>query len=554
MRKVILWASVAVFIPAFAEKKDHDWSLPVGQLKHVFVCKETAKTTELLRVYTDGTYEHINYENLSKSKHEVSRNVGAYTIKSGKINFLKPDQIEFAGKFKFGEFVYNGKLYDNRFIKLFNKSKESLLSSSEQRFKKPFFMQLDDDLLVSNADAAKFISLKDVVTYVTRDAKTDREQYLSIVQFLSKTLSYDLEAPKTNVLEIKTVEEMLAGGKRTAKAEGYARALKQCLELLSIKSRVVSGFYRADIRYLASLGEEHVWNVVELKESPVIIDLYLADQTSELNTTWINMDPHAMIYSHFPKKPQDQLLDSPLAMDEFKHLPVLIPLAPQVNLPVLPIQAVNVGQKEFKFKVKGAHNFSLVQMPSACFNTRYTMEDPVNNFSRSKKVDVLSVKMVGDSTQVTFSLEDGFNYFTLIMDESVKCAFLVKQGGEHAQYLDYIKNAEAAYADPYLRSVLACLKLDKLQELKQILGAHPDPILSFDGKIALNAKQLKALKNWDGKLSELTVLNQEIELVDENGEPSSYMQTERFISIPGGPKFFLERVDMQYFITRIEWP
>jgi hypothetical protein len=554
MRKVILWASVAVCIPAFAEKKENDWSLPTGQLKHVFVCKESAKSTELLRVYSDGTYEHINYENLSKSKHEVSRNVGSYTVKSGKINFLKPDQLQFSGKFKYGEFVYNGKLYQNRFIKLFNKSKEALTSTEDERFYKPFFIQLNEDLLVSNADAAKFISLKDVMTFVTRQAKTEREQYNSIVDYLSKTLSHDLESPKSTFQEVKSVEEMLAGGKRTAKAEGYARALKHCLALVSIKSRVVSGNYRSDIRHLSGLGEEHVWNVIELSESSVLIDLFLADQTTELNTTWVNIDPKAMIYSHFPNRPQDQLLDRPVSMDDFQQFPVLIPLSSVASFDLLPLQSVNSGQKEFKFKVKGVHNFSLDQMPSACFNTRYTMEEPVNNFSRSKKIAGVSIKIVGDSTQVTIPLEDGLNYITMIMDESVKCSFLVKQGGDQANYLDYVKNVEVAYADPYLRAVLACVKLDKLSSLKQVLGAHPDPILTYDGKLALDAKQLKVLKQWNGKLTELTVLNQEIETVDEDGESSSYTQTEHFIAIPDGPKFFLERIDMQYFITRIEWP
>ena len=75
-------------------------------------------------MYKDGTFEHLNYELKQKGKEDVERTLGKYTINRSKITFTLSTKKSFSGKFKYGTYVYNGKLYANLFDMIFRKKKE----------------------------------------------------------------------------------------------------------------------------------------------------------------------------------------------------------------------------------------------------------------------------------------------------------------------------------------------------------------------------------------------------------------------------------------------
>lgn len=104
MRSFVVMCCVMSSVGLFAGKKSSDWSVPTGKLSAVFLISEKDKSTELVRLYNDGLYEHLCYENTSKTKQKVYRNLGLYGISKSKITFTAPKQNEFAGKFKGGVF------------------------------------------------------------------------------------------------------------------------------------------------------------------------------------------------------------------------------------------------------------------------------------------------------------------------------------------------------------------------------------------------------------------------------------------------------------------
>ncbi|MFN5912463.1 MAG: hypothetical protein ACK45H_14070 [Bacteroidota bacterium] len=68
MKKVILFAVLTVFgLHAIAREKK-EWIYTDGVLQHVFAIESSAKSTELLRLYDDGTFEHLKYTQKSSGK------------------------------------------------------------------------------------------------------------------------------------------------------------------------------------------------------------------------------------------------------------------------------------------------------------------------------------------------------------------------------------------------------------------------------------------------------------------------------------------------------
>ena len=143
MKGCVLSLAVLVYFPLFALSNNKVVS---GTLKSVYICNLSKDKTELLRLYSSGSYEHLLYTTKQKDKEIVSRNTGQYTIDNDKLNIYQPTIIEFKGKLNYKTYVLNNNLYANAFHAKFYKKKKILFAKSKSKdYYKPYYFCIGSD-------------------------------------------------------------------------------------------------------------------------------------------------------------------------------------------------------------------------------------------------------------------------------------------------------------------------------------------------------------------------------------------------------------------------
>lgn len=184
-------------------------------------------------------------------------------------------------------------------------------------------------------------SVESLATYLTKDAKSDREKARAIFLWITDNVSYDIEGAAARRVEKRPLE--IIRGKSTSCA-GYSALFAALAEAAGLEASVVGGDLRQAtiMPELAQLGTRtpsgcvraaHGWNVVKIDGHWQLVDCTLASgQFRKKDKIEVNhptrpfffcCPPDKMILSHLPKDSQWQLLKTPLSSDEQDSLPVL---------------------------------------------------------------------------------------------------------------------------------------------------------------------------------------------------------------------------------------
>lgn len=551
MKKLILTCAVLLAFESQAAKKN-PWNLPQGELLHVYQCVENDRSTELVRLYADGTYEHLLYERKSSRREQVERNLGTYLVKKGKIEFAKPTQNEFTGKFKYGSFQFkDGKLFSSLVDAVFKSSNEAFKRSEETRFRKPFFIKLRKDEVVNNSGASDLLKLEDLLSYLLQGKKTEAEKLSVLEAFIARTVTYDEEVlntgkPKndqTNALAI------LAGTDRTALCSGYAFTLRKLCEEAGLVCRKVDGLSRDRSSMEALLP--HSWNLITVDGQHQLHDLTWADQGEELDLRWINAAPDVFISSHYPQKQEDQLLSSPISRDEFQSRVLMTSKTKLTALPVTNLKRVNIFKENLEFQVEGDHIVQVYQLPVALLNVVFRGESPKITFT--PKPMEADVTLKEGKTTVTVPLNDHLYFIRVEIDGVVETEVRAMKNGPEAVYNHYMAVATNKFADPLVRGILSAVKMKDTERLKALVGDTNTVFFNEKKKLILDQKVLTSIATWTGEVSALTKQVSVIEFFDEEGNVVQEDKEEFFIETPGKLKLFLVKEETCYRVDRIEF-
>ncbi|MEY4603766.1 MAG: hypothetical protein RIT43_1058 [Bacteroidota bacterium] len=551
MKKLILTCAVLLAFYSEAAKKN-PWTLPEGELLHVYRCLENDRSTELVRLFADGIYEHLLYERKSSRREQVERNLGSYVIRKGKIEFTKPTQTEFTGKFKYGSFQFkDGKLFLNMMDAVFKSSNEAFKRTDEERYRKPFFIKLNKDEVVNNSGADDLLKLNDLLKYLLKEKKTEAEKLNALESFIARTVAYDDEGfttgkPKndqTNVLAI------LAGTNRTALCLGYAITVRKLCEEAGLSCRKVDGFTR-DHSTMEMLSA-HSWNLISVDGQNQLHDLTWADKGEELDLKWINAVPEVFINSHYPQNQGDQLLSMPISKDEFQSRLLIRSSTKLSALPATNLKRVNFFKDKLEFQVDGAHSVQVYQLPAALLNVVFRGESPTITFS-PKPMDA-EVSTKDGKTNVSVPLNDHLYFVRVVIDGVVETEVRALRNGPEAVFNHYMSMATNKFADPFVRGILSAIKMKDTERLKALVGDTNTAFFNEKKKLILDQKVLTSINSWSGEVSALTKQVSVIEFFDDEGNTVEEEKEEFFIETPGKLKVFLTKEEATYRVDRIEF-
>lgn len=557
MKRLIISCLLLMAFQTQAAKKN-PWTLPQSELTHVYRCAENDRTTELLRLYADGTFEHLLYEHKSTRREQVERNLGTFLIKKGHILFQNPAQKEFTGKFKYGSFLFkNGKLFESRIDATFREDREAFKQSDDGRFRKPFFMKLTEDEVVNNSGAEELLKLSDLIDYLMLHKTTDAQKLRTLEEFVARSVEFDTEGLKAGKLanEQTNMMDILVGSKRVAISTGYAFALQTLCAKAGIDCRKVDGVVkeRSSLDKLSS----HSWNIVTVNGQAEIHDITLADDGEQLNEKWINVAPGVFVNSHLPSNEKDQLLEQFLSKETFQSAPLLSTKAIRTSFPHLNLKKVNYFKDALTFEVEGAHDIQVYQLPAALLNVVYRGENPKITYTL-KPIEV-QVSGTADKTLVTVQLNDHLNLIRVVIDGDLETEVKALKNGPEALFYHYMEVAVNTHADPFVRGILSSVKMKDTDRLKALVGDTSDVFFSTKKKLILPADIVKSLSLWNGEVSALTIEKSMIALTDdlgspvfdEQGVPVQEEKQEWYMETPVKVRVYLVKEEKAYRVDRV---
>jgi hypothetical protein len=556
MKRVILLGTFLVLNILAQAKKEVNWSIPDGVLTAVYICSKEAKQTEILRLYDSGHYEHLLYEEKSGQKEFVHRNLGTYYSNKIKINFLNPDFKSFTGKFKYGSFFHNHDLFFKGIdAKLRRSEKAAFKATSERMYFKPFFLCLKKDVVLHNRGIEEAIDLEVLVDYLIAGQRTDSAKVSALEQFIVRSIEYDVVGFDTGNManDQYDVAAILGGPQRLAVCTGYSFTLKTLAEIAGISITEVVGFTRGSFSELSKLKGYHVWNKITIDGVSQLHDLTWADYNEELNHAWINVLPEMMISSHFPDHHEDQMLAQPMDQSTFLSSACIVPYVANVSPLHSALPARSFVAKEMKFTVKKGVRVSICKLDDdALFEAKSFEKVPNQQHLMLYPLSDYHTTSDGDSTTYTLDLHSFQNLFYVVVDDSYALMFMAIKGNEKELLQHYVKTADLAHYELYIKGLLASIKLKDYEQLKTLAGE--DNVMFFDkkGNFNLDPLFLQSIESWDGSISDLYVTGNTGTETTEDGTSIEKTWNSYFVQIPNGLKFTLDLVDGEYSIASIE--
>ena len=553
MRRAITFLVAIALGLNLSAKEKKEWVYIDRKIDKVFEIASNSKSTEILRIYEDGTYEHLRFTLKSNDKEEVERNLGTYQINKAQITFNNPHKKEFSGKFRFGQFYYNGRMYRSLINMTFRKKHDLFRKTTNQKYFKPFFMCLNADEVVSNREASEQLDLKRLMNYILSGKRSDEDKVTAIIRLIVKSVEYDYEGLRTNNYANKQseVKSILAGRKRLAVCLGYANIFKALCEAAGIKAETISGHTKQDFSDLMRLGGYHAWNIAEVAGKKRLYDVTWADKGESLDLRWVDVDPLVMIGTHLPDNSDYQLLQKTITQEEFLSLPVVTPLTRSANAAILNLPARQFAGKNFELVIPGRHVITASLYPGSIAEKVYSREDGVKNRTYTAKI-VGSGHFDGDSTYFVVPLEEVINPLKINIDGQISVKTVVFKGGQTDLMKYYISNSNRKHADAYAKGIIAAIRIGDFEALKNLVGEDDSLFFDHKGKLKINKTIMLACLEWTGDLTDLTKVHYTSISIGENGAVIKNEEESMFIAIPGKLRFNIEFNGVLYTIHSIE--
>lgn len=172
---------------------------------------------------------------------------------------------------------------------------------------------------------------KDILTlskYLAKGAKSKKELVQLIYYWISLNIEYDIESFENKIINDVTAETTFFN--RKSVCAGYANLFKEICTLSRIKCEVINGYakgYGYKGEYLKEVN--HAWNAIKMHDKWEFIDVTWGAGGAfenengklifekQLCVRYLLDSPEDFILEHLPEKPEWQLLEKQISIDDF---------------------------------------------------------------------------------------------------------------------------------------------------------------------------------------------------------------------------------------------
>lgn len=204
--------------------------------------------------------------------------------------------------------------------------RKDLFSSSE------VFHRVDSHVIRAGAELKekRVHDVKTIAQSITQGARTELERLRAVWVWLCHNIEYDVSGFLGRSEKLSSLEEVIAAGRGVCC--GYSNLCSEMCREVGIECQEVPGHskgvgYRQG-QSLREVKSDHLWNVVLLGGQWFLldacwgagrVDMEHESFVKRFDDFYFLTDPEEFIDSHFPDEERWQLLDSPIAIEEFER-------------------------------------------------------------------------------------------------------------------------------------------------------------------------------------------------------------------------------------------
>jgi len=175
-------------------------------------------------------------------------------------------------------------------------------------------------------------SIQDLAEYLGKNCHNDIEKARVLYRWITDNIYYDTEFDRGNLTGFASPDSVLH--RRSAVCGGYAGLYKSLSDVMGLKVVEIDGYAKGS-HYTTgdsfSGPYNHSWIAVRIDSGWQLIDPtwgsgYInetGEYVHQFNDYYFLVPPEELIYSHFPDKPEWQLLDSTVTLREFENMAFL---------------------------------------------------------------------------------------------------------------------------------------------------------------------------------------------------------------------------------------
>lgn len=199
------------------------------------------------------------------------------------------------------------------------------------------------DNLVSAAGKMEGYSLQFITDSITAQCSDELQITRALYRWCFLNISFDLKRLRHPEKFPDNASSALM--ERKAGPKGYAEIFRAMCALKHIDCKVVRGLLRLHREDIGQLNKEaiHFWNIVRINHTDYFIDPSLSGgiwnyKKKFIDRAWTDAwwltNRRLFSFTHFPDKTEDQLMELPLKLNDFKNAP--IPTAVAIVIGLMP--------------------------------------------------------------------------------------------------------------------------------------------------------------------------------------------------------------------------
>ena len=407
------------------------------------------------------------------------------------------------------------------------KKNSKYINQTKKELRKPFYIGLNSDQIVSNSNINQAFKLTDLVAYITQGIKTEREKVIAIADFICRSISYDVEGANSNKYAHSQydVTGILTSGNRIAVCAGYSHIFDSLAKLAHLDTRRVSGYTKTTFQDVNYLGGLHAWNIVKVDGKEYYLDVTWSDGFQGLISTWMFVDPELMILSHFPNDSMNNLFDQEFTKNVFKNREVVMPIKDSVKMLHYPIKGCNTLSSNV-FRMKFKKRVNLYVKSCSIEISKFSYSDEESYFKNvGYKVEPLDYNSYfkNDTFYVDVPISKNITALDIMVEEEYYIKTIVYKGDQKSIFKDMVNTWDDKHGVAFSAGILAAIKIGNKAFLKEKLGSKYSTLYDKKGNWKLSKTLLKNVMNWDG--SSYGLIN-DAQIIDEKDKTTKLLSKE----------------------------
>jgi transglutaminase/protease-like cytokinesis protein 3 len=182
------------------------------------------------------------------------------------------------------------------------------------------------DNYVDSLTVYEDIPISELTGKLTMPFSSDLLKTRAIFYWLATNIEYDFTDKETNLwTNYPSVKAKLNDTYKFRKGvcSGYSYLFRHMLGLSGIRSKVITGYSRTDLKNCFPHNPDHAWNSVKIENKWYLFDVTWARVTAKkVNDLWFKTDPEIFILNHYPLYEPYTFTEEQYSLEEFYRFPI----------------------------------------------------------------------------------------------------------------------------------------------------------------------------------------------------------------------------------------